>query len=263
MFGAFGSVINCESPIGTFNNKKRPVTGVVIGWQGYTGVCCVHLIWFTCWFHHFCLLFGKKPKSKRLCWFAIFVSLLSCTRSGPTRFVTTLAIGYFRLLVDSFLLFRYLAENTTKNISKHANWLRPKQESSRPEIVYSVGGRTEPKHPKQDKAEPNHEKPPKKRHSNVWKKVASANVKVGSDFRRLPAFNEIPEYHTHPPTWHQGHGLRILILKFLGPHYFQTIYDGFGSCLVWRKILVNILHSAIPSPLHELKVKVTDLKFLY
>ena len=65
----------------------------------------------------FCFLFGKMPKLKRLCCFAIFV-VYSCTSSGPTRFVTMLVIGSFRLLVDSFLLFGYTVENSTKNILK-------------------------------------------------------------------------------------------------------------------------------------------------
>ena len=47
-------------------------------------------------------------------------------------------------------------------------------------------------------------------------------------------------------------------LKFLGPHYFQTI----GWILFICSMVSKILCSTIPTPACDLKVKVTDLESL-
>ena len=59
------------------------------------------------------------------------------------------------------------------------------------------------------------------------------------------------------------HDLKVKVtdLDILGPHYFQTlwwIWFMFGVMRYWSKIL----HSAIPIPLPDFKVKVTDLELL-
>ena len=52
------------------------------------------------------------------------------------------------------------------------------------------------------------------------------------------------------------------MLKFLGPHCFQTLWYLFH---VWYddRCWSNILCSTIPNPVHDFKVKVTDLEFVY
>ena len=53
------------------------------------------------------------------------------------------------------------------------------------------------------------------------------------------------------------------MLKFLGPHCFQTLWYMFH---VWydNRCWSKILCSMIPNPpVHDFKIKVTDLKFLY
>ena len=55
---------------------------------------------------------------------------------------------------------------------------------------------------------------------------------------------------------------RIFMLKFLGPHYFQTLW------WIWfmfgMMIDTGLKFYAVPStlPMHDLKVKVTDLELL-
>ena len=69
-------------------------------------------------------------------------------------------------------------------------------------------------------------------------------------------------------------------LKFLGLHYFQTLFMLTFYIKVFRTSLFSnslmdlvhvwcddrywskILHSAIPTPIHDFKVKVTDLELL-
>ena len=52
-------------------------------------------------------------------------------------------------------------------------------------------------------------------------------------------------------------------LKYLGPHYFKIhLLDLVHVCYddrCWSKILL----STIPTPMHDIKVKVTDLELLY
>ena len=80
-------------------------------------LCAFDLVY--CQFHHFLSFIRQKAEIEGALLFSYLRFLVdSFTRSGPTRIVTALAIVSIRLLVDSFLLFRYLAENTTKNISK-------------------------------------------------------------------------------------------------------------------------------------------------
>ena len=75
-----------------------------------------------------------------------------------------------------------------------------------------------------------------------------------------PKFYAVPS-PTPYMTLGQGHGLRIFMLKFLGPHYFQTIW------YIWFifGMMVDIgwkFHAVPFPPATYLKVKVTDLEFL-
>ena len=57
----------------------------------------------------------------------------------------------------------------------------------------------------------------------------------------------------------QGRGLKIFMLKFLGPYYFQTLW------WIWFMFCMMIGKGPscnITTPVHDLKAKVTDLEFL-
>ena len=50
------------------------------------------------------------------------------------------------------------------------------------------------------------------------------------------------------------------MLKFLGPHCLQTLWWIWFMFGIMIDTGFKILHSTIPNPIHDLKVKVTDLE---
>ena len=53
-----------------------------------------------------------------------------------------------------------------------------------------------------------------------------------------------------------------LALKFLGPHYFQTLWWIWFMFWCDDRYWSKISHSAIPTSIHHFKIKVTDLELL-